>query len=115
MGELRRVGITCVVNHRPDDEEPGQPSAAAVARAGAEAGLRVVHAPVLGLPGEDAVRATREALDSLGPDDRAVFFCRSGMRSAAAWAMAERRAGAEPDALREAAAAAGYDISRVPL
>ena len=44
-----------------------------------------------------------------------MFFCRSGMRSAAAWAMAERRAGAEPDALREAAAAAGYDLSRLPL
>ena len=51
--------------------------------------------------------ATRKALDALGPDDKAVFFCRSGMRSAAAWAMAERLAGAEPEGLRAAAAAAG--------
>ena len=71
--------------------------------------------PIRGLPDEAAVAATRAVLDALGPDEAAVFFCRSGMRSAAAWAMAERRAGAEPDALREAAAAAGYDLSRLPL
>ena len=114
-GDLRRAGITCLVNHRPDGEEPGQPSASEIARAGAEAGLKVVDIPIRGLPDEAAVVATRAVLDALGPDEAAVFFCRSGMRSAAAWAMAERRAGAEPDALREAAAAAGYDLSRLPL
>ena len=100
---LRESGITCLVNHRPDDEEPGQPAAADIARAATEAGLKVVHAPVRGLP------------DALGPDDKAVFFCRSGMRSAAAWAMAERLAGGDPETLRRAALAAGYDLGRVPL
>ena len=75
----------------------------------------LVHAPASGLPDAAVVRATREALDGLGAADKAVFFCRSGMRSAAAWAMAEQLAGGEPDALREAAAAAGYDLGRVPL
>ena len=36
---LHEAGITCLVNHRPDDEEPGQPSAAEIARAAAGAGL----------------------------------------------------------------------------
>lgn len=112
---LRAAGFTWLVNHRPDSEEPGQPSASEMARAGAQAGLRVVHAPAHGLPDAAAVQATRDTLDALGPDDKAVFFCRSGMRSAAAWAMAERLAGGEPDLLRDAAAAAGYDLSRVPL
>ena len=115
MTELRAAGFTCLVNHRPDDEEPGQPSAADVGRAAAGAGIRAMHAPARGLPDAAAVAATREALDSLGPDDKAVFFCRSGMRSAAAWAMAERLAGREAGALRDAAAAAGYDLGRVPL
>jgi uncharacterized protein (TIGR01244 family) len=111
---LREAGFTCLVNHRPDDEEPGQPPAAEIARACAEAGMSVVHAPARGLPDAASVAATRDALDGLG-DGKAVFFCRSGMRSAAAWAMAERLAGGEPDVLREAALSAGYDLSRVPL
>ena len=44
-----------------------------------------------------------------------VMFCRSGMRSAAAWAMAERLKGVDAEDLREAAAIAGYDLGRVPL
>lgn len=115
IGGLREAGFTCVVNHRPDDEEPGQPTAAEIAAAADAAGLRVVHAPARGLPDAAAVAATREVLDSLGGDDKALFFCRSGMRSAAAWAMAERQTGADPQALREAALAAGYDLGRVPL
>jgi uncharacterized protein (TIGR01244 family) len=112
---LRDAGITYLVNHRPDHEEPGQPEAAEIARAAAEAGLTIVHAPVRGLPDAAAVTATRAALDALGPEDRAVLFCRSGMRSAAAWAMAERLAGNDPEVLRRAALAAGYDLGRLPL
>ncbi|HYC67824.1 TIGR01244 family sulfur transferase [Brevundimonas sp.] len=115
VSDLRRAGFTCLVNHRPDDEEPGQPTAAEIARAAAEAGMTVVHAPARGLPDPAAVAATREALGILGEDGKALFFCRSGMRSAAAWAMAEREAGADPEDLRAAAAAAGYDLSRLPL
>jgi len=112
---LREAGFTCLVNHRPDGEEPGQPESAELARVAAAAGLSVVTAPVRGLPDADAVAATRGALDSLGPNGKALMFCRSGMRSAAAWAMAERLAGAEPEALRDAAFAAGYDLGRLPL
>ncbi|HYC75845.1 beta-lactamase hydrolase domain-containing protein [Brevundimonas sp.] len=112
---LRDAGFTCVVNHRPDNEEPDQPLAAEIARTCDEAGMTVVHAPARGLPDAAAVAATRAALDGLGEGGKAVFFCRSGMRSAAAWAMAERLAGGDPDTLREAALAAGYDLGRVPL
>ncbi len=112
---LGDAGFTCLVNHRPDHEEPGQPTGAELARAAAEAGLEVVHAPAHGLPDAAVVAATRKALDELGPDGKAVFFCRSGMRSAAAWAMAERLAGADAGTLRSAALAAGYDLGRVPL
>ncbi len=113
--DLAAAGFTWLVNHRPDDEEPGQPTAAVVADAAIQAGMQVLHAPVRGLPDAATVAATREVLDALGADGKAVFFCRSGMRSAAAWAMAERLNGADPDALRQATAAAGYDLSRVPL
>lgn len=115
MTALVDAGFTLIVNHRPDDEEAGQPSAEAVARAADAVGLRTVHAPVRGMPDAAAVAATRNALEAMGPDDRALMFCRSGMRSTCAWALAERAGGAEPDALRQAALTAGYDLGRVPL
>lgn len=112
---LAEAGFTWLVNHRPDGEEPTQPPMSMIAAAAAAAGLETVHAPARGLPDPAAVAATRRVLDALKPEDKALFFCRSGMRSAAAWAMAERQAGADPDALRDAAAAAGYDLGAVPL
>lgn len=112
---LREQGISVIVNHRPDGEEAGQPTSESLAEAAVRHGLKYVHAPVNGLPNSAAVQATREVLDALGPDDRALFFCRSGMRSTAAWAMAESLRGADPDKLRALARAAGYDLDRLPL
>lgn len=109
------AGFSHVVNHRPDDEEPGQPAAAALAEAAQAAGMVMVSAPVRGLPQPEAVETTRQVLDSLGDHGKAVFFCRSGLRSAAAWAMAERLRGARADELRAAAAVAGYDLGQLPL
>lgn len=115
IGELAKAEFTVVVNHRPDGEEPAQPPAAEIAKRAEAAGLRAVHAPVRGLPDARSVALTLAALESMGPDDKAVMFCRSGMRSAAAWAMAERSRGAKAQDLRDAAAAAGYNLDRVPL
>jgi uncharacterized protein (TIGR01244 family) len=115
MASFAELDFSHVVNHRPDNEEPGQPGAAELAQAARAAGLTWVNAPVRGLPDADAVEATRRVLDALGADGKAVFFCRSGMRSAAAWAMAERLNGADAAELRAVAADAGYDLSRLPL
>lgn len=104
-----------LVSHRPDHEDPDQPTAAEMADAARAAGLTFVHAPVRGLPDEAAVSATARALENAAPGRAVVMFCRSGMRSSAAWAMARAQQGADPDALRAAAAEAGHDLSRVPL
>ena len=77
--------------------------------------MRYVEIPVVGLPDRTAVERTLAAMDSLAPGERILLFCRSGMRSTAAWAMAERLRGAAPDDLRAAALKAGYDLSRLPL
>lgn len=115
MASFAGLGFSQVVNHRPDDEEPGQPSAAALAQAAQASGMVLIHAPVRRQPQPAAVEATRQVLDALGSHGKAVFFCRSGLRSAAAWAMAERLNGADADELRAAAAAAGYDLGQLPL
>lgn len=112
MPALAASGVGRVISNRPDGEEPGQPPAAAIEAAARDAGLAFIWIPVSGLPGPDQVAAVAEALADGVPT---VMFCRSGMRSAAAWAMAERLQGADAEDLREAAAAAGYDLGRVPL
>lgn len=115
MPSIVASGFTILVNHRPEDEELGQPTGESVAAAARAAGLSYYAIPVHGLPDSVAVEMTLAVLLAMGPEDRALMFCRSGMRSTAAWAMAEVRRGGEPDRLRATAAAAGYDISRVPL
>lgn len=115
IAALSAAGLSRIVNHRPDLEEPNQPLADSIARAAAVFDIPVTHIPVRGLPGAEAVAATALALEALEPGETILLFCRSGMRSAAAWAMARSRAGADPEDLRTRAAAAGYDLSRVPL
>lgn len=112
MAALAGAGVRRVINNRPDGEEPGQPASAEVEAAALAAGLEYIWIPISGMPGPGQVEAVGTALDDPKPT---VLFCRSGMRSAAAWAMARSAAGEDPDALRTAAANAGYDLSRLPL
>lgn len=113
VSDLARQGVRRIVSHRPDGEDPAQPTAAQMAEAAAAAGVEFSHAPVLGMPSPEAVVATAEALADGAP---VLMFCRSGTRSTMAWALAMRSSGrAEPQELRDAAAAAGYDLSRLPL
>jgi len=106
------LGVTTIVSNRPDGEDPGQPTAAEVAAAARAVGIDFVHAPVTGFPDDAAVAAVGEVLAAGKP---VLMFCRSGTRSAMTWALAMCQAGTEPEALREAGAQAGYDLSRLPL
>ena len=112
LPSLATSGVARVISNRPDGEDPGQPTAAAMETAARDAGLAFAWIPLSGLPGPDQVAAAAELLADGVPT---VMFCRSGMRSAALWAMTERLKGAGADDLRAAAAAAGYDLGRVPL
>ena len=107
-----RLGFRKVVNNRPDHEEPDQPTSAEVRATAEAAGLGYLDAPVRGLPDSATVERVAQFLQDGEPT---LMFCRSGMRSAAIWAMAERSRGGDADDLRDQALAAGYDLSRVPL
>ncbi len=112
MPVLAASGFGRVISNRPDGEDPGQPPAEVMEAAARGAGLTFAWVPVSGLPRPDQVAAVADLLADGVPT---VMFCRSGMRSTVAWAMAERLRGADAQDLREAAAAAGYDLGRVPL
>ena len=115
LQEAANANVKIVMNHRIPGEEIGQPTSEQMAAMCEEAGMRYVEMPVAGLPDQVVVLGTLDAMDSLAPGERILLFCRSGMRSTAAWAMAERRRGVDADILREQALAAGYDLSRLPL
>jgi uncharacterized protein (TIGR01244 family) len=77
---IKEAGYRSIICNRPDDEQPGQPSAAEIAVAAEAADLVFRHIPfVSGQMTEDDVAAMVEALDEIpGP----VFaYCRSGARS----------------------------------
>lgn len=106
MPAVKAAGFATVINNRPDDEEPGQPSAAAIAAAADAAGLRYVAIPVAGGFTTDDVEKMADALGH-GPT---LAFCRSGTRSCNLWALARAATGDDPETLTEAAAQAGYDL-----
>ena len=112
VAAIAKAGFAEIVNNRPDDEEPGQPSGAEIAAAAAEAGIAYRAIPVghSGFSGNQ-VEAMAQALTAAsGP---VLAFCRSGTRSAHLWALARARMGDDPAVLTAKAAGAGYDIGGI--
>lgn len=112
ISEAAAMGIKLVVNNRPDGEAPDQPPGADIEAATRAAGMDYLAIPI-GSAGfsEPQVEKLQQALASAeGP---VLGFCRSGTRSTLLWSLARSRAGADPDEIAEAAAAAGYDVSPV--
>jgi uncharacterized protein (TIGR01244 family) len=109
--EIAALGVTTIVNNRPDGEEPGQPASDAIAAAAKAAGVDYRHIPVAGGISQPQVAEMADAL--AGAEGPVLAFCRSGTRSAYLWALARARLGDDPETLVGQAAAAGYDLSPV--
>lgn len=109
VAALAAAGYAALVNNRPDGEEPGQPSSAAIAAAAAGSRLAYALIPISGATvAEDDIAIFPQVLRDAGG---AVFgFCRSGARSLRLWALSEAEHRDAGDLVR-LAAAAGYDIS----
>ena len=108
LAELARQGVRTLINNRPDGEEPGQPTSAEMEAAARAASVNYVAIPFAGKPGESEIAAMGEALAAAeGP---VLAFCRSGTRSAAAWATVQTRQGRSADEVLEAGDKAGYDL-----
>jgi uncharacterized protein (TIGR01244 family) len=109
MEALADAGFRSVISNRPEGEEPDQPDWATIERAARDAGMEARHIPVTpgAISDEDAARFAAALVELPGP---VVGFCRSGMRSASLWALAN--ADKRPaDELIATAAEAGYDIA----
>ncbi len=112
IAEAAALGFTAIINNRPDDEQPGQPSGAEMAAAAEAAGLRYTAIPITHAGfRQDQVTAMAAALAQA--DGPVLAFCRSGTRSTFIWALARLEGGDDPAALQAKAEAAGYDISPI--
>lgn len=113
VARAAQEGFKLIISNRPDGEDPGQPTAAEVASAAAEAGVTFVHIPVRGGPTPEQVEQVRAAMQSAG-GGKVLLFCRSGTRSIVTWSLGEALAGARSrDELVWLGSAAGYDLNGV--
>ena len=112
VAELKALGVTLVVNNRPDGEDEGQPAGADIEAAAKAAGLDYRHVPIARGMGPSDIEAMREAINSAG-DGKLFAFCRSGNRSTLAWAVAKNEDGASSDELRRCAEGAGFSLDPV--
>lgn len=109
---LKDIGVTMIVNNRPDGEDVGQPTSEDIEEAAKAAGLEYRHVPIARGLGPSDVEAMREAMHAAG-DGKLFAFCRSGNRSTLAWAVAKSEDGVPTDELNRCANQAGFDLGPV--
>ncbi|MFC7536190.1 TIGR01244 family sulfur transferase [Sphingomonas sp. GCM10030256] len=112
LEEARRLGVTMIVNNRPDGEDAGQPLSADLEQAARSAGLDYRHVPIVRGMGPADVEAMRDAMHSAG-DGKLLAFCRSGNRSTLAWAVARAEDGVPREELERCAEGAGFSLAPV--
>ena len=109
---LAEAGVTMLINNRPDGEEPDQPPGADVEAAAEAAGISYRHVPIIRGIGPADVEAMQDALEAAGAG-RTLAFCRSGNRSALAWALAMRAQGRSREEVEQQVAAAGFNVAPI--
>lgn len=80
VAALKDAGFKSIICNRPDNEDPGQPTVAAVQAAAQAAGLEFRHVPVISgqMTAADVEHQARALAELPAP----VFaYCRSGTRS----------------------------------
>jgi uncharacterized protein (TIGR01244 family) len=102
-------GFKAIICNRPDGEDGGQLSAADIKAACEAQGLKFTHIPVSGGVNQAQVEQMAAAIEIT--DGPVLAYCRSGTRSTNLWSMAMASNGHDAQALVDAAAGAGYDLS----
>jgi uncharacterized protein (TIGR01244 family) len=112
IAELKALGVTLIVNNRPDGEDVGQPESDDIEAAAKAAGIDYRHVPIARGLGPSDIEAMREAMHSVG-EGKLFAFCRSGNRSTLAWAVAKSEDGVSREELDRCANQAGFDLGPV--
>ena len=112
VAALKDLGVTMIVNNRPDGEDTGQPAAADIEAAAAAAGIGYRHVPIARGMGPSDIEAMRDAMHEAA-DGTLFAFCRTGNRSTLAWAVAKSEDGVPREELERCASQAGFDLGPV--
>ena len=112
VSEAAAMGVTLIINNRPEGESDDQTPGAEIAAAALAQGIVYTAIPVTHAGfSQTQVAAMCEALAGTG--GKVLAYCRSGTRSTLLWALAQASEGADPQTLGEQAAHAGYDLAPV--
>ena len=107
---LAEQGVRSLICNRPDGEGADQPNVTEIETAATEAGMVLVHLPVIS--GKFSGKDVSEFLAALQRLPTPVHaYCRTGTRSITLWALAQRRLGTDTQKLLDLASAQGYDLS----
>ena len=112
VASLKSEGVTMIVNNRPDGEDVGQPTSADIEAAARDAGIAYRHVPIARGMGPTDVEAMRRAIHEAG-DGTLFAFCRTGNRSALAWAVAKSEDGMARDELERRVGNDGFNLGPV--
>ncbi|HXG98932.1 MAG TPA: TIGR01244 family sulfur transferase [Sphingomicrobium sp.] len=112
VAALKDLGVTMIVNNRPDGEDEGQPTSADIEAAAKAAGIAYRHVPIARGMGPSDVEAMRAAMRSAS-GGKLFAFCRSGNRSALAWAVAKSEDGFPREEIERSVAEAGFNLGPV--
>jgi uncharacterized protein (TIGR01244 family) len=112
VATLKAMGVTLIVNNRPDGEDANQPTSDEIEAAAREHGVEYRHVPIARGLGPSDIEAMREAMHSVG-EGKLFAFCRSGNRSTLAWAVARSEDGVSREELDRLANQAGFDLGPI--
>ena len=107
------AGITCIINNRPDGEEPGQPNGDDLQAIAEDKGITWVSVPVI--PGQMSMTEVEGMAAALaGAKGPVLAYCRTGTRTTNLWGLATAfTKQMQPDDIMNAAKGAGYDLAPV--
>jgi len=107
IAALRAEGVTLIINNRPDGEEPNQPLGVEIEKAATAAGMDYRSVPIIRGIGPADADAMRDAIAA--SSGKVLAFCRSGTRSALAWALAKNDEGMAREEIERRLISAGVD------
>ncbi len=109
------MGITLIINNRPDGESADQTKGDAIKRAAIKAELDYISIPIthagFSAPQVDAMIKALE--DNMEKDGKILAYCRSGTRSTFLWSLAQAKMGETPAEIVRLAGNAGYDTTPI--
>ena len=112
VAALKALGVTMIVNNRPDGEDVGQATSDEIEAAATAAGIDYRHVPIARGMGPSDIEAMRDAMHAAGTG-KIFAYCRSGNRSTLAWAVAKNEDGVPREELERCAEGAGFTLGPI--